>query len=819
MWRAFVSICLIIAVSAFALAADAVEKSGALPGVYEKVEGLERLEGLMTVHVDRHRGKVFLELPPAEDPDAGHRYLYIEGLVTGLGSNDVGLDRGQIGPARLVGLRRVGGRVLVEEVNLDYRAISDDLDERRAVRQSFARSVLWGGEIVAEEGDGRVLVDFTSFIVRDAHGSSKRLERAEQGSFLLDTSRSAVEMGACLVFPENVEFEALLTFHSDKPGPYVRDTTPAPEWVTLVQHHSFLRLPDDGYQPREHDPRAGSNSISFADYSAELDEPIERRWIVRHRLQKTDPEATRSAVVEPIVYYVDRGVPEPVRSALIEGAGWWAEAFEAAGFIDAYRVELLPEGAHSLDARYNVIQWVHRATRGWSYGGGTVDPRTGEMIKGHVSLGSLRVRQDRLLLQGLAGADGLGKGGLDDPVEIALARIRQLSAHEVGHTLGMAHNFAASTYGRESVMDYPAPLVTVDDNGDLDFSKAYGVGVGEWDKHAIRWAYAQFPPGVSESAELETIVRDALNRGLFILSDADARPAGAAHPLANLWDNGSDPVEALADTLAVRRIALDRFGESAVPVGTPLAELEEVLVPLYLHHRYQLQAAVKVIGGLDYAHALRGDGQDPAALIPAARQLRALEVVLSVLDPATLDLPESVLAEIPPRPPEFERTRELFSGRTDPVLDPLGAAATAADMVVKELLQPERAARLVDFHRRNAAQPGLEVVLKALIDRVFATSARTAPRLEEVRRVVQTVTVDGLIELSSNPSASPGVRARVDAALDSLGARLAEPEEFDAGEAAHRDALAALIARYQGRTLVPEAMAAGAPPPPPGDPI
>jgi hypothetical protein len=819
MWRAFVSICLIIAVSAFALAADAVEKSGALPGVYEKVEGLERLEGLMTVHVDRHRGKVFLELPPAEDPDAGHRYLYIEGLVTGLGSNDVGLDRGQIGPARLVGLRRVGGRVLVEEVNLDYRAISDDLDERRAVRQSFARSVLWGGEIVAEEGDGRVLVDFTSFIVRDAHGSSKRLERAEQGSFLLDTSRSAVEMGACLVFPENVEFEALLTFHSDKPGPYVRDTTPAPEWVTLVQHHSFLRLPDDGYQPREHDPRAGSNSISFADYSAELDEPIERRWIVRHRLQKTDPEATRSAVVEPIVYYVDRGVPEPVRSALIEGAGWWAEAFEAAGFIDAYRVELLPEGAHSLDARYNVIQWVHRATRGWSYGGGTVDPRTGEMIKGHVSLGSLRVRQDRLLLQGLAGADGLGKGGLDDPVEIALARIRQLSAHEVGHTLGMAHNFAASTYGRESVMDYPAPLVTVDDNGDLDFSKAYGVGVGEWDKHAIRWAYAQFPPGVSESAELETIVRDALNRGLFILSDADARPAGAAHPLANLWDNGSDPVEALADTLAVRRIALDRFGESAVPVGTPLAELEEVLVPLYLHHRYQLQAAVKVIGGLDYAHALRGDGQDPAALIPAARQLRALEVVLSVLDPATLDLPESVLAEIPPRPPEFERTRELFSGRTDPVLDPLGAAATAADMVVKELLQTERAARLVDFHRRNAAQPGLEVVLKALIDRVFATSARTALRLEEVRRVVQTVTVDGLIELSSNPSASPGVRARVDAALDSLGARLAEPEEFDAGEAAHRDALAALIARYQGRTLVPEPMAAGAPPPPPGDPI
>ena len=816
MSRVFLPICLVVV---GVVLAGAAETPGVLPSVAEKVADLERLEGLMTLHVDRHRGRVFLELSPAADPDTGHRYLYVEGLVTGLGSNDVGLDRGQIGPARLVGLRRVGGRVLVEEVNLGYRAMSSDPDERRAVRQSFARSVLWGGEIVAEDEDGRVLVDFTSFILRDAHGSSKRLERAEQGLFSFDASRSAVEVDGCLVFPENVELEALLTFHGDKPGPYVRDTTPSPEWVTLVQHHSFLRLPDDGYRPRKHDPRAGSNSISFADYSARLDEPIEQKWIVRHRLQKTDPEASRSTVVEPIVYYVDRGVPEPVRSALIEGAGWWAEAFEAAGFIDAYRVELLPEGAHSLDARYNMIQWVHRATRGWSYGGGIVDPRTGEMIKGHVSLGSLRVRQDRLLFQGLAGADELGTGAADDPVEIALARIRQLSAHEVGHTLGMDHNFAASTFGRESVMDYPAPLVTIDDHGELDFSQAYGVGVGEWDKHAIRWAYSQFPPGVDETDELEKIVRDGFDRGLFILSDADARPAGAAHPLANLWDNGSDPVEALVNTLAVRRIALDRFGESAVPEGTPLAELEEVLVPLYLHHRYQLQAAVKVIGGLEYSYAVRGDSQNSFAFIAPERQMRALEVVLSVLDPATLDLPESVLEQIPPRPPGSARTRELFSGRTNPVLDPLGAAATAADMVVTALLQPERAARLVDFHRRDARQPGLEVVLAALIDRVFDSSTPSSPRYGEVRRVVQTVTVGGLIELSSDPTASPEVRSRVDAALESLGGRLAGLADVGVEEAAHRVALAALITRYQGRTAMPESVAIDAPAPPPGDPI
>jgi hypothetical protein len=383
----------------------------------------------------------------------------------------------------------------------------------------------------------------------------------------------------------------------------------------------------------------------------------------------------------------------------------------------------------------------------------------------------------------------------------------------------MGHNFAASTYGRESVMDYPAPLVTIDDHGELDFSEAYGVGIGEWDKHAIRWAYSQFPAGVDEADELENMVSDGLDRGLFILSDADARPAGAAHPLANLWDNGSDPVEALADTLAVRRIALDRFGESAVPEGTPLAELQEVLVPLYLHHRYQLQAAVKVIGGLDYAYALRGDGQIPSAFIDPTRQMRALEVVLSVLDPATLDLPESVLGRIPPRPPGSEKTRELFRGRTSPVLDPLGAAATAADMVVTALLQPERAARLVDFHRRDAAQPGFEAVLNALIDRVFESTAPTSPRFGEIRRVVETVTVGGLIELSSNPSASPAVRARVEAALIALGARLGAPADLGADEAAHRAALAGLIARYQGRALAPEPILFDAPPSPPGDPI
>lgn len=809
----------VLVLCAVAGASSATEAPTPLPGVASQVGGLEKKDGLLTLYLDQQRGRVMLELPAATDEDIGHRFLYVEGLVTGLGSNDVGLDRGQIGPARLVGLRRVGGRVLVEEVNLGFRALSEDPNEQRAVRQSFARSVLWGGAIVAEDGDGRVLVDFTSFVVRDAHGSARRLERSEQGKFSLDQNRSAVDLDSCLVFPENVELEALLTFHGAKPGAFVRETAPSPEWVTLTQHHSFLRLPDDGYQPREFDPRAGSFAISFADYATPLDQPLEKRRIVRHRLQKTDPTAARSTVVEPIVYHVDRGVPEPVRSALVEGASWWAQAFEAAGFIDAYRVELMPEGAHNLDARYNVIQWVHRSTRGWSYGGGIVDPRTGEMIKGHVSLGSLRVRQDRLLFQGLAGADNLGSGEADDPVEIALARIRQLSAHEVGHTLGLTHNFAASTYGRESVMDYPAPLVKIDDNGELDFSEAYGVGVGAWDLQTIRRAYAQFPPGADEAAELETIVLEGLDRGLVFLSDADARPAGAAHPLANLWDNGADPVEALAHTLKVRQIALDRFGESVVPEGTPLAELEAVLVPLYLHHRYQLLAALKVVGGLDYTFAVRGDRQPPTNYLDAARQQRALDVILSILDPAALDIPESILRIIPPRPFGYEDHRELFRGRTDPVLDPLGAAATASEMVVSGLLQPERSARLVDFHRRDPAQPGLELVLAAIIGKTFESPPPTEERLVEIRRVVQTVTVDGLIGLSANSETTPEVRSRVDANLAELRIDLAGGTGGGSAEAAHRAALAAEIGRYLERGLPPQMPPPPATKPPPGDPI
>ena len=802
-----------------AIAVPAGEVSDGLPTVREATAALEHRAGLIDAHVDADRGKLFLELPPPSGPrgEIG-RFLFVEGLLTGLGSNPVGLDRGQLGETRILVFRQVGGRVLAEQVNLGYRAQSRNDAERRAVRQSFATSVLWAGKLAARDPDGRSLVDFTTFLIRDAHGIAGRLEAGGHGSFSLEEERSAVDLESCLVFPENLEFEALLTYAGNEPGRDVRQVTPTPEAITLVQHHSILRLPESGYAPRGFDPRAGSFAIRFLDYAAALGQPLEQRWIVRHRLEKIRSGKAPSPVHEPLVYYVDSGAPEPVRSALMDGARWWSRAFEAAGFIDAFQVRLLPEDAHPLDARYNVIQWVHRSTRGWSYGGGVVDPRTGEMIKGHVSLGSLRVRQDRLLFEGLAGTDKTGSGDRDDPIELALARIRQLSAHEVGHTLGLAHNFAASTYGRASVMDYPAPLIRVDGDGKLDLSDAYAVGVGEWDVHAIRYAYSAFDAEADTETELRKIVEAGLERGLVFLTDPDARPAGAAHPLANLWDNGADPVAELEHMLRVRRIALDSFGERNIASGRPLALLQEVLAPLYFGHRYQLDAAAKTLGGLDYRYAIRGDGQPAARPVDAARQLRALEVLLGALEPEQLDLPESILRFLLPRPAGHLPNRELFRGNTSPAFDGLAAAATAAELVVNGLLQTERAARLVDQQRRDASMPGFDAVLAALIDRAFRPAATAGePRLAAVGREVQQVVVASLLRLSANDSAPPAVRANADQALAEILRRTDRAGAGAAADTAHDRYVSSRIRRYLERPF--EELAPAAPSPPPGSPI
>ena len=791
-----------------------------LPLVGRKTEGLNRREGLLPVYLDRQRGRIWLELPPSTGDDGViGRYLYVEGLTTGMGSNPVGLDRGQIGATQVVALRRVGGRVLIEAQNERYRARSDNPAEAAAVRQSFAGSVLWGGEIAALDDDGRGLVDLTSFLVRDAHGIAQTLRGAGQGSYALDEARSAIDLSQCFSFPDNLEFEALLTYTGQEPGPEMRATLPDAGALTLVQHHTLIRLPDDGYRPRKFDPRSSSSSVSFLDYGAPVAGELGAKWIVRHRLEKVDQNATRSRVKRPIVYYVDPATPEPIRQALVEGASWWAKAFDAAGFIDAFRVELLPQGAHPLDMRYNVIQWVQRATRGWSYGGGVIDPRTGEMLKGHVTLDSLRARQDRLLIEGLVGTEHTGAGGPDDPVQIALSRIRQLSAHEVGHTLGLAHNFAASTWGRASVMDYPAPQVDITPGGTLDLAHAYAVGVGAWDLQSIRFAYSQFAPGLDEGGQLELILREGTSGDKRFLSDQDARPPGAANPNAALWDNGPDPVAGLLHALAVRKIALAHFGEHNVRPGVPLSTLQEVLAPVYFHHRYELTRAAKAVGGLDYAYNVRGDGQPPSRPVPAATQRAALEAILSVLQPETLDLPEPVLAVLLPRAFEQDDGVEMFRHATSPVFDALGAAETAAQMAAVALLQRERVARLVDLHRRDGRLPGLEDVLSGLIAAGFPATETAGARQAELQRVIQQAVVGAMIRLAEDGEAPARVRSRVDFSLAALRGRMQSTPGGGPAERAHRSGLAREIDAHLSRPRDASPAPPAALQPPPGDPI
>lgn len=722
---------------------------------------------LFEVRVD-DAGSVRFELPAPDEDGVLGEYLFVTSLGRGLGANDVGLDRGQLGPTRVVRFRLLGERVLLEAENLRYRATDAPAAEALATRQSFATSVLWAGPL-EKRGRDSVVFDATSLVVRDAHGAARTMRSTEQGDFSLDLDRSGVDPELCLAFPDNVELGAFLTFGSDEPGSEVRATSPDPHSVTLEQRQSFLRLPDDEYRVREWDPRSGSFAVSYMQTTADIEAPNMRRLANRHRLQKKN---SRGEVVEPIVYYVDRGAPEPIRSALLDGARWWAEAFEAAGFVDAYRVEILPEHIHPLDIRYNVIQWVHRSTRGWSYGGSLEDPRTGEIVTGRVTLGSLRVRQDRLLFEGLLGASESGTGSERDPVELALARIRQLAAHEVGHTLGLAHNFAASTNDRASVMDYPAPWIRVGEGGELETTNAYAVGIGAWDVLAIRWLYTEFEPGVNEAVALHAIVSERVGRGLRYFSDADARPAGAANPAASLWDNGEDPVDELGNVLAVRRAAIAKFGVQNLAGGRPAAELEEVFTPLYFSHRYQLEAAAKVIGGVEWRHRMNGESAAPVEPIPGDRQRLALSAVLETVSTEVLDVPESVLEVLAPRPPGVGRHRELPASDTLPVFDALGVAEVASRMTFDMLFQPQRCARLVDQARRDSSAPSLEFLLQSAILRTFPPSLPTDARAAAIVQGVQRSAIASLIRLGFSPGTSARVRAVVEAELTSLLTRL-----------------------------------------------
>ena len=779
------------------------------------VAGLDGRSGLRPVYLDEKGGRVLIVLQPPPNASAGGlgEFLYQVSLRSGLGSTFLGLDRSQPADTQVIAFRRVGKKVFAELENTGFRAELGSGAEKAAVRDSFPWSTIWSTEVLAEGSNGSVLVDLSSFLTRDAFGVADALARKkpETQSFKLNGALSYPDVDATLVLPENLEFEAHQTFASeaaplaDITGIFPRGTTapqPAPHAVTLIVHTSLIKLPDAGYQRRLADPRVGGLEATLvADYSAPVTAPVVYRLARRFRLQKKDPGAARSEVKKPIVFYVDPATPEPIRSALLEGARWWAEAFDAAGFINAFRVDVLPDGVSPLDARCNVINWVHRQTRGWSYGASVVDPRTGEIVKGAVLLGSLRIRQDRMIFEGLVGADKTGTGAQDDPIRISLARMRQLAVHETGHALGLEHNFAASTFDdRASVMDYPAPRIKIVD-GAFDFTDAYKVGIGSWDRFAIRWLYDE-SPAANQEAALDVIVREGYAHGMRFVTDADARPTGSSNPWGALWDDGSDAVPELAHVTEVRRLALQRFGSGNLPKGAPLSDLRRVIVPIYLFHRYEVDATSKLIGGAYFTYAVKDDGTAAPTRAPGSEQRRALHALLGTLDPEMLDLPEPLLGQLSAgqfSTPDKQVDIEVFGSpnskavdldRADamvrtPPFDLLMAASAAADIALGDLLDVARLNRVMQQGALDPQQLGLPELLSETLKAVFAPAQKKeGAHIAALRRCIQGRLLARLGVALGDDSLSAAAAADVHAALTELGDRLQKEKTGDPEEVA-----------------------------------
>jgi hypothetical protein len=744
---------------ATALAAPAAAQTPQPP-----LQGTTTERGLLPVHVDRKAGRILLSLSKPDAEGVSGRFIYVSALETGLGSAPVGLDRALSGGSKILVFRRLGKKVAAEIENVRFRAEGAPAAEQAGVRESFAASTIWMGDVAGETADGGVLVDVSSFLARDDMGIAQALKNGGAGEFRLEPSLSVADPNAVRVFPKNIEMEARLSFVSAAPTAEANNISPVSGNLGFVVRHSLIALPEPGYEPRRFDPRAGSFGTQVVDFAQPLGRPIVYELANRFRLEKTDPAAPRSRVKKPVVFYIDRAAPEPIRTALLEGVSWWKTAFDAAGFIDAFQVEMLPEGVDPLDIRYNVVNWVNRATRGWSYGQAIDDPRTGEIIKGQVLLGSLRVRQDMLIFEGLVGADKVGTGGPNDPVQAALARIRQLGAHEVGHALGFAHNFGASRQGRYSVMDYPAPRIGLV-NGAPDLSDAYGVGLGRWDSFAVDWLY-----GADDEAEARQVMATGLAEGLRYVAEADARTPGSAHPYGGLWDDSADPAAELSRMMEVRRAAVTRFGPRALGEGEAVANLRRKFVPIWLLHRYQVEAASKLIGGVEFAYALKGEANAASRPVPAAEQRRAIEALLATLSPEALTVPEPLLQHLSSGwsgNPDRQETIEIFRTAGSNVFDPLVASETAAAVTLGNLLAPERLNRLEIQNATDSSMPSAHSLVDAILSRVLGGSGA-------VQRRVATTAVLALARVQRDPVLSPTLALALSERLERLGGQLAQ---------------------------------------------
>ncbi|PYE35262.1 uncharacterized protein DUF5117 [Idiomarina fontislapidosi] len=773
------------------------------PSVAEFTQSMEKAEGFFDLYHDTEHGKFYLLVPNTQQS-----FIFQTSLPWGLGSNDVGLDRGQLGQTQLAHFKVQGNRVLLIAENTQYRAAEKNPAEHASVQQAFADSTLFGFNVVAHHPNG-VLIDYTPFLLTDVHGVSERLQQTGQGQFSIDSERSVVYPARTKSFPDNTELEATVTFVGKGEGRYVNEILPNADTMTLHLHHSFIRLPDDKYRPRQFDPNSGFWAQTYYDYSAPLGEPLAQRVIPRHRLAKKDPIASSSEPQQPIIYYLDPGAPEPVKSALLEGAAWWEQAFAAAGYENAFQVKMLPADADPMDVRYNVIQWVHRATRGWSYGSSVIDPRTGEIIKGHVTLGSLRVRQDMKIAEGLIGPfSQQNSEELKESIEqMALARIRQLSAHEVGHTLGIAHNFAASADNRASVMDYPHPLVTLTTAGEISLNDAYDTGIGEWDKQVVAYGYSDFGGMPSEQEQLDRILQKNQSLGLAFISDRDARPVGGAHPTAHLWDNGSDAVTELERLLNVRKQVLADFGQQQLRPDAALSDLQEVFVPIYLMHRYQTEAAVKWLGGVNYRYYMNDEKPNDYGPVSPSTQKRALSQLIETVRANTVRVPSHIHKLLVPLAYGYSDNRERFDGRTGLIPDPVSMAASASGFSLNLMFNAERLNRLSQQHAINNEVPSPEAIVNTLFNTLL-DDAKAQPDDPVNQRILITA-ADTLVDAMQNEALAPEVRLALRQATTTVANKL--------NGHVVTEALAEQLKRYLSDGEWPEGYAPAALPP--GSPI
>lgn len=783
----------------------AAAKSPATP---DPLAGTVREAGFVDVYRDTKNGRVIIGVHELDTP-----FLLTTSLPGGIGSNDIGLDRGQLGKQYIARFRQVGGRVLLIADNTRFVANSPDAAERQSATDAFTNAVLWAGPVIPRPAgsthpDG-LLVDIAPYLSGDRHGIANALAGSDgKGNYRLDGERSVALVETARSFPDNSEFEALLTFSGDGKNELANVVAVDPTALSVRQHVSFVRLPPPGFVPRRFHPASGAFSSSQIDFAQPLDGELDVRWQPRFRLNK----AASGQVLKPIVFYLDRGTPEPIRQALLDGARWWSGAFEKAGFAGGFRVELLPEGADPMDIRYNIITWTHRDKRGWSYGNALVDPRTGEIIKGAVNLGSQRVRQDILIAEALlAPYDKPNAAALAQQAQqMALARLRQLAAHEVGHTLGFAHNFAASRTATGSVMDYPFPVIDFDASGAPQLTQPYAKGLGDWDVFLVRHGYGQFTDEATELAALRQQIRDS--SGYAYVSDPDARSPGDANPEGVLWDvTGSDPLAGFDTLMRARRYALNHFSRGVLPPSRQVGELEARLVPVYLLHRYQSDAVARLLGGSHYRYGQVGEAATGTRPVAGDIQRAARQRLLDSLSPEALTLPTPVIELMTPPAMDYTRDREYFATRAKPVFDPLGAADAAAAMTLQLLLAPSRLQRLMLQSSRDASLPGVRDTLDALLASTWRASAAATGPARLVQRSVNQVVLDALFASLASGQLHPVVENEVRAALTALQQWASQRSDADAVNAAAR------IRRYLDDPT--SVLLRPLPPVPPGSPI